>query len=865
MQNTVNHYIQKWKIGRKHRREIGWVICILSVVVAGGVFWQLRMTGNTLNGEASCGKSEHTHSEKCLERRLICGLEEDTADVSGGENADGEDIPVQQRHVHTDACYENVYICGKEEHIHTLSCYADLNADVETASDWERTLPETLAGKKAEDLAAVAKSQIGYKESEKNFVIAEDGETVRNYTRYGQWYGNSHGEWNAMFAAFCLNYAGIGKDEIPYNSGCYAWTVQLEKEGLLRWPDEYVPYAGDLIFFDRDADGAADHVGIISDIKVQDTQTVLEVIEGNESVECREYTMQDSSIAAYVRISEEEEEQDVPKEDVSEEDVSKEENGLLTIPVTVYEDEIYTVLREGAEQITVSGYLPEGASAKAYPVEAMIAEQKVLWAYDIAVFDENGGQWEPFEQKLRVHVQMMEKDTAEATPEEDVPEENAGILVYYLPEEGEAESIPSQTDVDGVSFEAEHFSVYAAVAARGTGVEDEAALKKAFTDGSTEIQLTADFNVTGPIAVTTGEHTLDLNGHKLTVQGAASLFQVSGGSLKIIDSQAGNGTETFTYSVTETAVTDTATGATTETLKTYTVPIAGKIVGGSGSVVRVNGGSFKLESGALCNGTGGAVDMSGGTAELAGGYIFGFTKTGEINTGDQYFGGAILASGGELEISGTVLAGNKALNGGAVYAKNCKVTISGGVLSSNESVREFEGWDNHSENAPYRCGGGAVYCDGATELRMSGGYITNNKVIHNGYFDGGGGILISGTTEFTMDGGYITGNEASGGGGVRSDWNKSTSFIMEGGFISGNTAREAEGGGVAITQEEKAVSTVAILPTIRLRKPFTGAEAVCFVLMALISRFTTHWLQTIMPMVLEAVLQDVLRGVCTSV
>lgn len=147
-----------------------------------------------------------------------------------------------------------------------------------------------------------------------------------------------------------------------------------------------------------------------------------------------------------------------------------------------------------------------------------------------------------------------------------------------------------------------------------------------------------------------------------------------------------------------------------------------------------------------------------------------------------------------------MLANNEALNGGAIYANNADINISGGVISGNESTRASGDWDDHSEGAPYRCGGGGIFANGSTALNMSGGYITNNTAADDDYFDGGGGVLISGTTRFAMSGGYITGNEAAGGGGVRSDWNKATTFLMSGGFISGNTACSAEGGGVAITQ-----------------------------------------------------------------
>lgn len=36
--------------------------------------------------------------------------------------------------------------CGQEAHTHSLSCYADAQADLESASVWEQTIPQTLSG-----------------------------------------------------------------------------------------------------------------------------------------------------------------------------------------------------------------------------------------------------------------------------------------------------------------------------------------------------------------------------------------------------------------------------------------------------------------------------------------------------------------------------------------------------------------------------------------------------------------------------------------------------------------------------------------------------------------------------------------------
>ena len=71
-----------------------------------------------------CAEQEHTHSEECYEKRLICGLSEpnelltsETADSgTAAEESSGTAPPV---HHHTEECYEKMLVCGLEEHTHS--------------------------------------------------------------------------------------------------------------------------------------------------------------------------------------------------------------------------------------------------------------------------------------------------------------------------------------------------------------------------------------------------------------------------------------------------------------------------------------------------------------------------------------------------------------------------------------------------------------------------------------------------------------------------------------------------------------------------------------------------------------------------
>lgn len=240
-----------------------------------------------------CGKSEgegaHTHTDDCYdtERVLICDKEESAVTP----------------HTHTDSCYEKVMVCKKKEHTHQLSCYSNSSADVESASVWERSLSGVkLTGIWADDVISVAESQIGYKESKKNYIVTEDGKT-KGYTRYGDWYGNAYGDWCAMFVSFCLNYADIPESAIPYEASCQRW-IKATSGSLYYSASDYTPQKGDLIFFDWDNDGHSDHVGLVA--SVSEDGSSLQTIEGNSSSAVRtvRYNTGDRNIMGYAALPE---------------------------------------------------------------------------------------------------------------------------------------------------------------------------------------------------------------------------------------------------------------------------------------------------------------------------------------------------------------------------------------------------------------------------------------------------------------------------------------------------------------------------------------------------------------------------------
>lgn len=291
-----------------------------------------------------CDLEEHVHSEQCQTEELICELEETEAHhhvdecyalqlICTTEEADGhihsEECYVKgsgfvcqsswtEEHIHTAECVgeETELFCGKEftlphthtescygiaeecllkEHIHVAECYSDINADLETQSQWEETLAGIIPNARPQDnIVAVAYSQLGYTESEKNFEVDEDG-NKNGYTRYGQWYGNPYGQWNTMFVSFCLHYSQL--EGIPLSAGAETMRIEWENVGIFVPKDAWQPMAGDLIFLDKNINDTADAVAIVTGF----AEGQISVIEGDMDGVVAEttYTSEDITVMGY--------------------------------------------------------------------------------------------------------------------------------------------------------------------------------------------------------------------------------------------------------------------------------------------------------------------------------------------------------------------------------------------------------------------------------------------------------------------------------------------------------------------------------------------------------------------------------------
>ena len=734
-------------------------------------------------GKLTCTDTAHVHTARCYGTwELVCGQEEHTH--SEACTAVESEEPVfcgRDAHTHGEACRDEngELVCGTEKHTHSLACYADPGADMETAELWEQTFAGvTLTGNWRQDTLAIAETQLGYAESTKNYVVAEDGETVKGYTRYGAWCEEPYGDWNVMFLTFCLHYAGV--EGVPPDRDCGGWVTS--------WADAFepaqshTPAVGDLVLFDRDGDGTADRAGLVAQI----TDSGFAAMEGDaeDAVRLLTYGTDAPGILGYINLPE------GPKEFTL---TAQTENGI-TVTITGES----ASLPYPAREITVTATEVTDGERRAIRDQILGEEQtepERSYLLDITLWH---GEKE-IEPTGSVTVTFSGIDTEGLYPK-----------VYHIDTNAQtATDMEAKTGENGdVTIDTDHFSLYEVQALSFQGLSGY--VGEAFINGG-EFQLTGDAwtadGANSLILTITKNTTIDLNGHTLTISKANQYFDVhDGAKLTIMDLKAPTETvtdsggtvygnkailenDTLTYYITTS--TPSGTG-TKETLKQHTVTLTGAIRcdESSDQAIKVNGGTLDIQGGALRNSSGKRIVLvESGTLTMEGGYIVGGGSNGTP-------GGGIYVTNGTLNISGGVIAANRGNSGGGIYVNSGELNISGGAVAGNEVI------NGHTDN------GGGIYVNSGT-LNLSGeGYVTNNykecgcndcqNDVNNTH--GGGGIALANGSAMNMSGGYVTGNYSglAGGGIYAGFFGHNVGFTMSGGTIAGNCAERGEGGGLRI-------------------------------------------------------------------
>ncbi len=283
-------------------------------------------------------------------------------------------------------------------------------------------------------------------------------------------------------------------------------------------------------------------------------------------------------------------------------------------------------------------------------------------------------------------------------------------------------------------------------------------------------------------------------------------------------SSSNNGTpKSLTYYETKSTPKTDGLG-TTETTYRHVVTGFGAIDAASDSgsvkyVVNVEAGcTLDLKGGMITTAANlspdGHVIYSEGTVKIAGGYV--------TNGNGGGWGGGLCIAGTnpKLEMTGGVVAGNKAAAGGGVFANfGATLNLAGGIISGNAT---YGNPINNGEDTGDGGYGGGVYTKGANVTISGSACITNNRVndritwdkLYNNGLLGGGGIACTHGGKLSIADGLITANYShEAGGGVYAGFysknnGKNISFEMTGGTIAGNESENAEGGGLRVAGGE---------------------------------------------------------------
>ena len=409
MDAPFKKYITILRRAKKKRRQFACAVTAMSVVVSGSVFWQLRGIGTAMTNY---------------------GLP--SYDDSGGTA-----LPLSNP------------------------------SDLETAEIWEATIPP-LSDNAGENLALIAESQLGYKESASDFVHAEDGESHNGYTRYGAWYGNPYGDWNTLFTYFCMNYAGLRHEAIPYGSGCWAWSLELDKAGLIAPVTRGFPKRGDILLIDSDGDGKADTSAIVCGTVEEDETPGISVIEGDVDgcVAQKFYSYDHEGFVGIVSLDDITPEPPVMNEapELPTELLfsSESESGIhveASADVGAFPDDtlmtVYDISQDDAVQ-AAAGHFGEDELDNISAV-----------AVDITFTSPDGEEFEPAEgTSVRVSISLPEEQALEG--------ESFSLL--HISDEGDIQQVEAaEVSGNGADFVAESFSMYV-VTSRGVQTEDTATM-----------------------------------------------------------------------------------------------------------------------------------------------------------------------------------------------------------------------------------------------------------------------------------------------------------------------------------------------------------------------------------------------------
>ncbi len=154
-----------------------------------------------------------------------------------------------------------------------------------------KTINYKPTGNKRNDMVGFARTQIDYRENS------------GNRTYFGAWYGMNGQPWCAMFVCWCAAKSGVPTTVIPKIANADRGWAKKQKvyHRSVQWGENYIPKAGDLIYFSWSVRDYADHIGMVSGTGMKNGVRYVYTIEGNkhDKVKKGEYPINNKYILGY--------------------------------------------------------------------------------------------------------------------------------------------------------------------------------------------------------------------------------------------------------------------------------------------------------------------------------------------------------------------------------------------------------------------------------------------------------------------------------------------------------------------------------------------------------------------------------------
>lgn len=273
--------------------------------------------------ELVCDRVEHVHTDECYkgsksgeaseassdenDESIEAETSSESAEKISSEEASSEEVSSEE--------ISSEEASSEEVSTEAISTEEGSTEEItsEEASD-EETSTEELSSEEASTEEITSEAETEEESSEEEPSEAELPGLTGNWSVDMMLTAQSLiGYEKSDFVKFCFDHVGISA--MNYNSDLEAWIADLIEQGLYASGEDFDPTPGDVIFFDKDEDGKADHTGIVTDVLVDDEYNIMQIMvaeSGKENVvEENVYLPEDERIKGHCRYLYEEYHDDI--------------------------------------------------------------------------------------------------------------------------------------------------------------------------------------------------------------------------------------------------------------------------------------------------------------------------------------------------------------------------------------------------------------------------------------------------------------------------------------------------------------------------------------------------------------------------